>query len=208
MAKANWVKTTPNAGNGSMVVEVSPLTQNTGRNARTTTLTWKAANVTDVVRTVSQAGKPNNVDIDDSATSKKEGQIVTIKGVSNSAKLTFSLNTLPSIDDGTHLNLTLPATYIANSMTISNGANITGDPGATQEYEFSISITVPKNEGTAPKTRQLIVTNELDQTDTCTITLAAGDPYITISDAVIELKWDASDKAFVSVDSNTSWEII
>ena len=89
MAKANWVKVNPSSGSGNANVNVSSTAEHTGRKARTTTLTWKAANVTDVVRQVSQAGKPEYVDIADSASSDKAGKVVTISGVSNSAKLTF-----------------------------------------------------------------------------------------------------------------------
>ena len=34
-------------------------------------------------------------------------------------------------------------------MTINNGAAITGDPGATQEFAWSIQLTVPANTGTS-----------------------------------------------------------
>lgn len=58
MAKANWVKVNPSQGSGDANVNVSSATAHTGRTARQTTLTWKAANVTDVVRTVNQALSP------------------------------------------------------------------------------------------------------------------------------------------------------
>ena len=67
MAKANWVKVNPSQGSGNATVNVSSTAPHTGRKARTSTLTWKAANVQDVVRTVSQAGKPEYTDIADAA---------------------------------------------------------------------------------------------------------------------------------------------
>ena len=67
MAKANWVKVDPSQGSGDATVNVSSNTEHTGRVARTTTLTWKAANVADIQRTVNQAGKPEYVDIADAA---------------------------------------------------------------------------------------------------------------------------------------------
>ena len=139
MAKANWLKVDPSQGSGNATVNVSSTAEHTGRKARTTTLTWKAANVANVVRNVSQAGKPEYVDISDAASADKLGKIVTISGVSNSAKLTFSFGT------GDLLDITLPNTYTANSVATNNGAAISGDPGATAEYNFSISITVPAN---------------------------------------------------------------
>lgn len=199
MAKANWVNVNPSSGSGNANVNVSSNAPHTGRTARTTTLTWKAANVSDVVRTVNQAGKPEYVDIDASAASDKAGKVVTISGVSNSAKLTFSLGT-------GNLNISLPSSYTANSVTTTNGANISGDPGASAEYNFSIKITVPANESTTSQTRQIIVEDGAGNRDTCLLTLAAGDAYITIADSVIELDWQGT-AVTVAVESNTSWMI-
>lgn len=198
MAKASWVKTDKTSGSGDATVNVSA-TAHTGRKARTSVLTWKAANVDDVARNVSQAGKPEYVDIDDAASSASGGQIVTISGVSNSAKLTFSLGT-------GGLVITLPGSYTANSVTTANGAAITGDPGAASEYNFSIKVTVPANTGTTAVSRQIIVTDEAGHTDVCTLTLAAGAPYITIEMSAIELDYLGTAVA-VAVKSNTSWTV-
>lgn len=199
MAKADWVKVSPASGSGDAVVNVSSWSEHSGRVARTTVLTWKAANVADVVRTVNQAGKPEYVDIADAASSDKAGKVVTISGVSNSAKLTFSLG----VGD---LQISLPQTYIANSVSTGNGSAISGDPGALAEYPFSISITVPANEGLEALTRQIIVTDEAGNQDVCLLTLAAGDAYITVSEGVIELDYLGTAVA-VAVESNTTWTI-
>lgn len=199
MAKASWVKTTPSSGSGNATVNVSSNTPHTGRVARTTVLTWKAANVDDVQRTVNQAGKPEFVDVADAASADKGGKVVTISGVSNSKKLTFSLGT-------GDLAITLPGSYTANSMTTSNGANISGDPGAIQEYAFSIVVTVPANTTPAAMTRQIIVTDEGGHQDVCLLTSAAGDAYITIAAGDIELDYLGSAVA-VKVESNTNWTV-
>lgn len=199
MAKANWVKVSPASGSGNATVNVSSTAPHTGRKARTSVLTWKAANVDDVARNVSQAGKPEYVDIDDAASSASGGQTVTISGVSNSAKLTFSLGT-------GNLNITLPGSYTANSLTTANGAAISGDPGASAEYNFSIKVTVPANTGTSAISRQVIVTDEAGHEDVCTLTLAAGAPYITIEMSSIELDYQGTPVA-VAVKSNTTWTV-
>lgn len=199
MAKANWIKVNPSQGSGNATVNVSSIAEHTGRNARTTVLTWKAANVADVVRNVSQAGKPEYVDIADAASADKAGKVVTISGVSNSAKLTFSLGT-------GNLNISLPTSYIANSITTNNGAAISGDPGATAEYNFSIAITVPANTTTGTLSRQIIVTDEAGNQDACTLTSAAGDAYITVTSGTIELDYLGTPVA-VAVESNTNWTI-
>ena len=199
MAKASWIKVDPASGSGNANVKVSSTTEHTGRVARTTVLTWKAANVENVVRTVNQAGKPEYVDIDDAVSADKAGKVVTISGVSNSKKLTFSLGT-------GDLTITLPSTYTANSVSTSNGANINGDPGATSVYNFSIVITVPANTSTSAQTRQLIVTDEGGHQDVCLITSAAGDAYVTIAEGNIELDYLGT-AVTVEVKSNTNWTI-
>lgn len=200
MAIANWLDIQPLSGSGNGTVNVKAGTANTGRNARQSTLVWKAANVANVERKVVQSGKPNYVDINDTATSKKEGQVVTIKGTSNSAKLKFSLGS-------GDLPIAVPLTYTANSIVTNNGEAISGDPGAAAEYEFSITVTVNKNEGTTELKRQIVVTNESGQSDSCTLTLAAGSPYVTVDIGDIELGWEAGSTKSVGVLSNTTWEI-
>ena len=199
MAKANWVKVNPSNGSGNVNVNVSSTAEHTGRVARTTILTWKAANVANIERTVSQAGKPEYVDVVDAASADKAGKVVTISGVSNSKKLTFTLGT-------GDLTITLPSSYTANSVSTSNGANISGDPGAVAEYNFSISITVPANTSTTAKTRQIIVTDEGGHQDVCLMTSAAGDAYVTVAEGVIELDYQGT-AVTVEVKSNTSWTI-
>lgn len=200
MAKANWVKTTPAQGSGNATVNVSSTAEHTGRKVRTTTLTWKAANVADVVRNVSQAGKPEYVDIADAASADKAGKVVTISGVSNSARLTFSLGL------GDLTDISLPSTYTANSISTNNGEAISGDPGALAEYNFSIAITVPANDDVATKTRQIIVEDEAGNRDVCTLTSAAGDAYVTVQEGTIELDYLGTPVPW-TVESNTTWTI-
>jgi hypothetical protein len=200
MAKANWLKVDPSQGSGNATVKVSSTAEHTGRKPRTTTLTWTAANVQDIVRNVSQAGKPEYVNIAESASADKAGKVVTISGISNSAKLTFTLGS------GNLTDITLPSTYTANSVSTSNGSAISGDPGASTEYNFSIAITVPANSDIGEKTRQIIVTNEAGQSAICTLRSAAGDAYVTVQEGTIELDYLGTAVSW-SVESNTTWTI-
>lgn len=201
MAYANWLQPSKTSGSGNDTVNVSALSSNTGRNSRSTTVTFKAANCDDVLRTVLQQGKPETSAIQATASSEKTGGTVTITGTSNSSKLTFSLGT------GT-LPLTLPTSYTAAGISTNNGAAITGDPGATQEYNFSIAFTVPANEDIDSKTRQIIVTDNAGNAYTCTLTLAAGDAYLTVSQPSGDIPWDASSSVSITVESNTNWTIV
>ena len=201
MAKANWVKVTPQQGSGDAMVNVSSVSEHTGRLARTSTLTWKAANVTDVVRTVAQAGKPEHVGIDDAAAADKGGKVVTIFGISNSKKLTFSLGS------GDLTTITIPTTYIANSITTNNGADINGDPGAISAYTFSITINVPVNENLQSLSRQIIVEDASGNRAICVLKQAAGDPFIIIAEGDIELDY-MGNPVSIFVDSNTNWSVV
>jgi len=201
MAHASWLTPSKVAGSGNDTVSVSANSNNTGRNARTTTLTFKAVGVSDVERTVNQVGKPEFASFaSSSAAAAKEGQTLTLSGTSNSSELTFSLGT-------DNIGLTLPSSYTAAGITVNNGAAITGDPGATQEYNWSIAFTIPANTGVEAKTCQVVVTDDAGHTNTCTITLAAGDATLSVSPASVDLPWDASTSANFTVTSNTNWTV-
>ena len=205
MSYAAWLSPSKTSGSGNDTVNVTAASDNTGRNARSTNMTFKAANCEDVVRQVTQAGKPEFVIIAGTAAVEKTGGTITISGTSNSKKLTFSLAS------GGTLELTLPANYTANSVSTANGAEISGDPGATQEYAFSIQFAnIGANPTIAAKTCQLIVTDDGGHTATCTITQAAGDPTLSVSPASVTIDWNAyseSTSASFTVTSNTNWSI-
>lgn len=199
MAKASWAVVEPSKGSGNKEVSVKSSAEHTGRLARTTVLTFKAAYCQDVQRTVNQAGKPEYVDIAESAAAEKTGKVVTISGVSNSKKLTFSLGT-------GDLEIALPGSYNANSISTANGAEIAGDPGALAVYNFSIAVTVPANESVDPKTRQIIVADEGGHQDVCLLTLAAGDAYLRVAEGEINLDYQGT-PVTVKVESNTEWTV-
>ena len=199
MTKANWVMVDPSQGGGNKTINVSSSSEHTGRNARSTVLTITAANVDAKTVSVTQQGKPAYVDSQDNATAQKSGQNVTISGKANSAKLTFSLGT-------GNLNVTIPTQYTAGGVNTNNGAAIQGDPGATAEYDWSIILTVPENETIGELTKQIIVTDEGGNTDTCLLTQAAGDAYLTVTKTAIELTYQGAAVSF-GVESNTSWTI-
>ena len=205
MAYAQWLIPSKTSGSGNDTVNVTAGADNTGRNARSTNMTFKAANCEDVVRQVTQAGKPEFVSIASAASIEKTGGTITISGTTNSSKLTFSLAS------GGTLVLTLPSTYNANSVSTNNGAAISGDPGATQEFPFSIQFAnVGANPDITAKSVQLIVTDNAGNTATCTITQAAGDPVLSVSPASVQLDWNAATaetSASFSVTSNTNWTV-
>lgn len=200
MAYASWVSPDKQSGNGNDTVSWTGQ-NHTGRNARQTTATFSASGVESKVLTIIQAGKTEFVTIESTAAVNKTGGTLTITGTSNSSKLTFSLT------GNNGIGLVLPSSYTANSVSTNNGAAITGDPGAAQQFAFSITFTgIAENTSVSALTSQLTVTANGSQTATCDITQAAGDAYLTISPTTINLTATGT-AVNVSVESNTSWTI-
>lgn len=199
MAKASWVKVNPSSGSGNGTVNVSSTAEHTGRKARTSILTWKAANVENITRTVSQAGKPEFTNITENVSAPKDGKLITISGISNSSKLSFRWG-------AGNLDLEFPPQYTANSVLTNLNESIAGDPGAIAQYNFSITIGIPVNSEIVAKTRQLIVEDESGNDAICLITSAAGDAYVTVQEGTIELDYQGTPVSWI-VESNTSWTI-
>ena len=206
MAYAQWLVPSKQSGSGNDTVNVTAGSNNTGRNSRSTNITFSASGVSDVVRQVTQAGKPEFVTIEATKSVSKSGvATLTISGTSNSSKLTFSLA------NGGTLVLTLPSSYIANSVQTDNGVAITGDPGASAEYSYSIAFTnIAENVTIDALTAQLIVTDNAGNEATCTITQAAGDATLSVSPDSVQLDWNAcseSTSSSFTVTSNTNWSV-
>lgn len=197
MAKPTWVTTQPSSGTGNGTVQVSA-TAHTGRVQRTGELTYKADGADDVVQSVTQKGKEEFVTVENVSASKAGGS-VTVKGKSNSSKLTFALGT-------GNITITLPNTYTAAGKSATNGTAINGDPGASAEFEFSLAVTVPANTTIAAKSRQITVTTAGGQSATSTISQAAGDAALEVLPASITLEADGT-AVEVTVTSNTSWTV-
>jgi hypothetical protein len=202
----SFVTLDKDSGSGNSTVTVSANSDNTGRNLRSVTTTYSAADCSDVPTTIKQAGKPEFVSFDNAtATVAKGGGSVTITGKSNSSKLTFSLGS------GGTLNLTLPSTYTANSQSTSNGVAIADDPGAVQEYAFSITFSnIPANTSIDALTKQLIVAPNSGTSATCNISQTAGDATLSVSPSEITLDWNASTTGTTgtfSVTANTTWTV-
>ena len=138
MAKPAWLTTTPSTGSGNGTISNSA-SPHTGRVARTGTVTVTGTGVTNpVTYQVSQSPKAEFVEFDNGASmsAPKAGGTVTVTGKSNSSKLTFSWA-------GQVIDVNIPTNYTAGGASASNGAAISGDPGATAQFNFSIALTFP-----------------------------------------------------------------
>ena len=206
MAKAAWLTVSPMSGSGNQTIQNSG-TEHTGRLQRTTTVTGIASGVSpNRTYTVIQQPKSEFVSFDESEVSvAKTGGNLTITGKSNSAKLTFTI--VDPNDDENDLVLELPANYTAGGSSTANGVEITGDPGATAEYEFSIQFTgIAANTTINELTAAVKVEADGGQTSQVTVKQTAGDPTFEFGQNSITLT-AAGTAVSNTVVSNTSWTL-
>ena len=210
MAKAAWLTVKPASGNGNATVQNTG-TVHTGREQRETTVTGVAVGVSpNKTYKVIQKGKPEFVLFTNGAetTVGKVGGTLTITGKTNSSKLNFdlvNLGTRAVVEGG--LKLTLPSKYTAGGVETTNNVAITGDPGAQQEFEFSITFTgIAANTTIDELTAAMKVTTAGGQSAQIQIKQSAGDPVFSFGQETITL--EASGAAVSqTIVSNTSWEL-
>lgn len=210
MAKAAWLTVNPASGNGNATVQNTG-TVHTGREQRETTVTGVAVGVSpNKTYKVIQKGKPEFVSFTNGAetTVGKAGGTLTITGKTNSSKLNFELVNLETravVAGG--LKLTLPSKYTAGGVETTNNVAITGDPGAQQEFEFSITFTgIAANTTIYELTAAMKVTTAGGQSAQIQIKQSAGDPVFSFGQKTITL--EASGAAVSqTIVSNTSWEL-
>lgn len=201
--KIGFVTFNPGSGDGDQVVTVSG-EKYEGRVQRTQRVEFGAeSGGVKKGATINQAPVAEFVKIDPTASVGKEGGTVTIKGTSNSTKLTFSLT-----PDKTHpLTLKIPTSYQAAGKATSNGAVIADDPGATGGFAFSIVFSgIAANTNINDLVNTLKVTAAGGQTANTVITQTAGDPFLEIDREVINLDANGTPQT-INVNANIKWTI-
>lgn len=201
--KIDFVTFNPGSGDGDQAVTVSG-EKYEGRVQRALQVEFGSESG-DVKKaaTINQAAVAEFVKIDPTASVGKGGGTVTIKGTSNSTKLTFSLT-----PDKTHpLTLKMPARYQAAGKATSNGAIIADDPGATGSFAFSIVFSdIATNTSINDLVNTLRVTADGGQTANTVITQTAGDPFLEIDKNVINLDANGTPQT-INVNANIKWTI-
>ena len=133
---------------------------------------------------------------------------VTVTGVGVSTPSTYKVTQSPksefaSFDNGSEMSAPKTAGTVNGTQT-NNAATITGDPGATAEFPFSIELEFPKNDTIGEVIRTLKVTANGGQAAQIAIKQAAGDATLSVSPAEITIPQSGS-AVSVNVTSNTSW---
>lgn len=131
----------------------------------------------------------------------KDGGTITLTGVSNTTKITFSKGT------GDIIGADVAAIkFKANGAESTSGVAITGDPGAKAKYNFSLTLSAAANETIEARTQQIIATANGGQKATATLNQTAGDPFIEVAPTSVDVPQDGS-VVQVTVDTNTTFTV-
>lgn len=201
MAKPSWLTVSPLSGSGNGNITNSA-GAHTGRVARTGTVTVTGDNVQGGPSTyeVTQTPKGEFVSFDNGAemAAEKTSCTVSVTGLSNAQKLTFSWV-------GSSEGVELPSSYTVNGIDATNGSSIANDPGADAQYVFDIKLEIPLNDTIEEVTRTLSVTTGTKSAQ-IVIKQAAGDPRLSVSPTSITIPQDGSSVS-VAVAANCRWTV-
>lgn len=170
----SWV---PKTGTGNAQIKIDSTTPYKGRSNRITEISGKivgkpnSVTVTVVETAAAEYITPDGLSINVA----KNGETIHVTGKSNSKILTFTWKTNFGIANVTSFK-------VNSSTTATSGTAITGDPGATGEYTYDVTVVVPKNETIKARSATLEIKGEGSTVvKTITITQALGDSYLYLN---------------------------
>ena len=195
----------PGSGSGDTTLRVKAKTANIGnRVAQDSTFTVTAPGVTPnktFIGRLKAAAEFVSFDNGASMSVDKVGGTVTITGLSNSTKLTFSKGSGSII--ATDIST---IKYQANGAEATSGTAIPGDPGASAKYVFTLTLSASENTTIKARTQQITVTAAGSQSATITLNQTAGEPYLELSAEVVEVEQDGSEET-LQVTTNTTFTV-
>lgn len=170
----SWV---PKTGTGNAQIKINSTTPYKGRSNRTTEISGKIVGKSNSVTvTVVETAAAEYITPDGLSISvAKGGETIHVTGKSNSKLLTFTWKTNFGITNVTSFK-------VNGSTTATSGTAIAGDPGATGEYTYDVTVVVPKNETITARSATLEIKGEGSTVvKTITITQALGDSYLYLN---------------------------
>lgn len=200
------IQVNPSSGSGDTQLSLTASPANPGNRVKqTTTFNVQADGVeAPVVLTANLLPKPEFVSFDNGATQAvdKGGGQITITGKSNSAMLKFSKGA------GEIISADIASVeYEANGSPATSGVAIDGDPGATAQYVFTLTLQAAANETIEARTQQIVVECQTTSVKaTITLNQTAGDPELSIEPTSVDVPQDGS-PVTVQVQSNTTWTV-
>lgn len=170
----SWV---PKTGTGNAQIKINSASPYTGRADRDTLISGKIVGksnkvaVTILEKAADEFITPDVLTINVA----KGGETIHVTGKSNSKLLTFTWKTNFGIANVTSFK-------VNGSTTATSGVSITGDPGATGEYTYDVTVVVPKNETIKIRSATLEIKGEgASVVKTINIIQALGDSYLYLN---------------------------
>lgn len=198
----SWV---PKTGTGNAQIKINSVNPYTGRTDRSTEVPGKivgktnAVTVTVLEKAADEFITPDGLTINVTS----GGGTIHVAGKSNSKLLTFAWKTNFGIANVT--------SFKVNGSTIAtSGTAITGDPGATGEYTYDVTVVVPRNETIKARSATLEIKGEgTSVVKTITITQALGDSYLYLNSkgtttATVTIPKGGGEQT-LSILSNDTW---
>lgn len=198
----SWV---PKNGTGNAQIKINSAKPYTGRTNRSTKVPGKIVGKTNAVTvTVLEKAADEFITPDRVTTNvAKGGETIHVTGKSNSKLLTFTWKANFGIANVTSFK-------VNGSTTATSGTAITGDPGATGEYTYDVTIVVPKNETIKIRSATLEIKGESSTVVKNFIILQAiGDSYLYLdlvgsTNATVTIPKGGGEQT-LSVLSNDEW---
>lgn len=173
----NYLSWVPKTGTGNAQIKINSANPYTGRTDRSTAISGKIVGKTNTVRVIvtekaaDEFITPDGLNI----SVAKDGETIHVTGKSNSKLLTFTWKTNFGIAKVTSFK-------VNSSTTATSGTAIAGDPGATGEYTYDVTVVVPKNETITARSATLEIKGEGSTVvKTITIAQALGDSYLYLN---------------------------
>ena len=189
----------PSTGSGDTTLKVKAQTPNSGNRVK------QSAEFTVTAPGVSEPKKftANILPKEEFVSFDNSGGVVTITCKSNSQKLTFKKGAGDIITEDIS-----SIEYQANGSNTVNGVAIDGDPGATAQYTFTLTLNAVENETIDARTQQITVEGAGGSSVSATLTLnqTAGDPTLEVSPTSIDVPQDGSEVQ-VQVTTNTTFTV-
>lgn len=198
----SWV---PKTGTGNAQIKINSVKPYTGRTDRSTAISGKIVGKTNTVKVIvtekaaDEFITPNGLTINVA----KGGETIHVTGKSNSKLLTFTWKTNFGITNVTSFK-------VNSSTTATSGTAIAGDPGATGEYTYDVTVVVPKNETITTRSATLEIKGEGSTVvRTIIITQALGDSYLYLNSqgtttATVTIPKGGGEK-ILKILSNDTW---
>lgn len=198
----SWI---PKTGTGNAQIKINSVSSYTGRTDRRTLVPGKIVGKTNTVTVtvIEKAADEFIIPKRYTINVAKGGETIHVTGKSNSKLLTFTWKTNFGIANVTSFK-------VNGSTNATSGGIITGDPGATGEYTYDVTVVVPKNGTIKTRSATLEIKGEGSTVvKTITIIQALGDSYLYLSligsiAATVTIPKNGGEQT-LSVLSNDEW---